>query len=895
MLCVSHEMNKASTLGTLFGCVCLLPAVSLFARSEDVISLECRKSSAFLAPIDSPDYRKYAPDREVQIVHLALDVTPEFKNRTVEGKAVWTLKPISKPVTELKLDAVELSIHEVASSEKINAYEATDEKLTVTFAEPIAAGKEVTLTVTWSAEPTQGLYFRTPEMGYKEGDTHLFTQGEEIEARHWYPCFDSPNMKFTSEITCRLPEGMTAISNGRLVSESKDPASGKTVVHWSQEKPHSNYLISLVAGFFKKLEDKYKDIPIAFYTPPSEIKEAANSFRDTKDMLAFFEQEIGVDYPWPKYDQTCVNDFVEGGMENTSCTTLTDSTLFTDATENIRTSEGLISHEMAHQWFGDLVTCKDWSHIWLNESFATYYETLYNEHKNGRDSMLYELYGRTRQITGITNNFKAIVRRNFDSSHEMFDYLAYPKGGWVLHILRSQLGPELYRQCIKTYLERHLYGNVVTDDLRAVVEELSGRSFDQFFDQWIYHGYHPELDLNYSWDEKNKLAKLSVRQTQKVSEDVALFNLPVTVRFKAKAGTADRQIKVKQKEEDFYFPLDAAPEIVRFDPEYTLLAKVTFRVPAAMLHAQLGEKDDMIGRLLAIEQLSEKKDKESVGWLKETLNNDRFYGVRIEAARALRLIHTDEALDALLASTKQSDGRARRAVVVEIGRFYQDTAYAAALNTVKSEKNPDILSPAITSLAGYAKPEVHDTLMKFLNSDSFHNELADAAVIAIRSQDDPAYIAPLEEALSKRATFFTSRGTGSGLSTLAYIARNEEKKQAVREFLLPYVSDKRERIQLAAISALGTLGDPKAIAMLEKFTMASKETPQGRTAERAVETLRTDRKPVDDFKNLRQEVMDLQKTNRALRKELDDLKKKVEAKEPAPPASGKKAKPAKSK
>jgi len=688
-------------------------------------------------------------------------------------------------------------------------------------------------------------------------------------------------MKFTSEITCRLPDGMTAVSNGRLISETKDSATGLVVIHWSQEKPHANYLISLVAGFLKKIEDKYKEIPIAFYTPPSEINEAPNSFRDTKDMLAFFEQEIGVPYPWPKYDQVCVNDFVEGGMENTSCTTLTDDTLFTSATENIRTSEGLVAHEMAHQWFGDLVTCKDWSHIWLNESFATYYETLYHGHKNGSDDMLYELYGRTRQITGITNNFKPIVRRNFDSSHEMFDYLAYPKGGWVLHMLRSQLGDDLYRRCIKTYLERHLYGNVVTDDLRAVIEELSGRSYDQFFDQWLYHGYHPELDASYTWDEKTKLAKVTIRQTQKVSEDVVLFNFPLTVRFKSKSGMVDRRIDVKQKEEDFYFPVESAPEIVRLDPQYTLLAKISLKLPAVMLHAQLREKDDVIGRLLAMEQLAERKDKDSVAWLKESLNSDGFYGARIEASRALRSIHTDEALEALLASTKQIDARVRRAVVAEIARFYRDTAYDSAIATLNSEKNPDILVFALTGLAGYAKPQVHDTIIKFLNSDSFRNELGSAAVSAIRSEDDPAYITPLQETLSQRGASFTSRGISSALGTLAYIARNEEKKDSVRNFLIGYVNDKRERIQLAAISALGTLGDPQALAVVEKFTAGSKETPQRRFAEKAAETLRADRKPVDDFKNLRQEVLDLQKTNRTLRKDLDDLKKKVEAKEPA--------------
>jgi len=238
-------------------------------------------------------------------------------------------------------------------------------------------------------------------------------------------------MKFTSEITCHVPDGMTVISNGRLLSQDKD-GNGLAAFHWSQEKPHANYLISLCAGYFKKLEDKHKNVPLAFFTPPSEFAEAKNSFDDTKDIMAFFEEEIGVPYPWDKYDQVCVNDFVAGGMENTSCTTLTDSTLHSDASENIRSSEDLVAHEMAHQWFGDLVTCKDWSHIWLNEGFATYYETLYAGHKHGRDSLLYELYGRMTQITGISNDTNAIVRRNYDEPREMFGYQAYPKGSWVL-------------------------------------------------------------------------------------------------------------------------------------------------------------------------------------------------------------------------------------------------------------------------------------------------------------------------------------------------------------------------------------------------------------------------------------------------------------------------------
>jgi aminopeptidase N len=854
--------------------ICLAAAP---VRADDAAAIECIKSATFLAPPDSPDHLKYAPDREVEVLHLALDITPDFKQRTIEGKATLQFKPIIKPVQEIKLDSVDLNIDSVTSTEKIQGYQVTDDKLVVTFAGPIPAGKEADVTVTYHAEPTLGLYFRTPEMGYKEGDTHLFSQGEEIEARHWYPCFDSPNEKFTSEVTCRVPEGMTAISNGRLVSEEKDPATGLVAIHWSQDKPHANYLITLVAGYFKKLEDKHNNTPLAFLTPPSEFKEAPTSFRDTKDVMEFFEQDIGVTYPWAKYDQICVNDFVAGGMENTSATTLTDSTLFRDETENIRDSDSLISHEMAHQWFGDLVTCKDWSHIWLNEGFATYYQLLYDGHKNGRDSMLYGLYRNAQQITGMPNDINAIVRRNYDEPGDMFGYLAYPKGGWVLHMLRSQLGDDLYRKCIKTYLERHLYGNVTTEDLRAVIEESTGRSYDQFFDQWLYHAHHPELDVTYSWDEKAKLARVSIRQTQKLSENVLLFNFPLTIRFKGKSGTVDRTIQVKEKEEDFSFPLGSAPEIVRIDPNYTLLATINFTVPAPMLDAQLADKDDMMGRLLAVKQLANRRDKESVAKLKQALNNDAFYGVRLAASQALRSIHTDEALEALLASTKQSDARVRRDVVADIGGFYRETAYDSARKTLESEKNPDILAAAIRETGGYSKPEVHGALLKYLNSESYRNELADAAIGAMRLQDDPAYITPLMGTLSKHEADFTSRGFAQGLGTLAYLSRNEERKDAVREFLVSHVNDKRKPVQLATLNALGALGDPKAIAALQTFATASKESPERAAAERAVADLRAGRKPVDDFKNLRQEVLDLEKQNRELRKELDDLKKKVDA------------------
>ena len=859
----------------------------VLSHGETETGIECRKSGFFLAPLDSPDHRQYAADRDVQALHLALEVTPDFGRRTIQAQASLRFKPISRPVQELRLDAVDLQVSAVTATDKVQAYQLTDDQLVVTFAAPIPPGREATVTIVYQAQPAAGLYFRTPEMGYRSGDTHLFSQGEEIEARHWYPCLDSPNQRMTTEITCRVPQGMTVISNGRLLSNEIDPATGLTAFHWSQEKPHANYLVSLVAGYFKRIEDKYHNISLGFYTPASEIEEAQSSFRDTRDMMAFFEEEIGVPFPWDKYDQVCVNDFVAGGMENTSATTLTDNTLFTPATENIRNSEGLIAHELAHQWFGDLVTCKDWSHIWLNEGFATYYETLYEQHKHGPNALRYELYQRLVQITGMANDVTPIVRRNFDQPSEMFGYLVYPKAGWVLHMLRSQLGADLYRRCIRTYLERHTLGNVVTEDLREVIEELSGRSFDQFFDQWLYHGHFPELDISYTWDEPSQLAKVSIRQRQELGPNVLLFKFPLLLRFKGKFGNADRPIEVSKKEEDFYFPFDSAPDLMRVDPELTLLAKISFNPPRSMVERMAGEKDDLIGRLLAIQQLSNKSDHEAIQRLKRMLLEDSFYGMRVEASKALARIHTPEALEALLASTSQSDARVRLQVMNDLGAFYDARALQSEQASLAKEKNPAILAAAIRALGGYSQPDLTGKLESYLGSHSYRNELAGAAVAALRSQDDPATISVLLDTLKRGEANFTSNGFGQGLQTLAYLARNEDKKDDVREFLLANLNHKKRSVQVADIAALGTLGDAKAIAALQPFAAAAEDTPQRAAATRSLEQLRAGRKPVDDFKNLRQEVLELQKANRQLKTELDDLKKQIEARPPGPGRAGK--------
>ncbi len=860
------------------GLMILAACVVMSPGTAEEIEATCDKGRLFRLSRKPADGLQYAPDRNVDILHVSIEATPDFEKRTIAGTTTIRFAPIALALDELRLDGVDLTVHRAESSAELAAYQVTADQVIFTFADPVPAGRETTVTIEHEAEPGRGFYFRTPEMGYPAGNDHFFTQGQPFMARHWYPNFDSPNEKFTSEVTCRVPEGMTVISNGRLVSQTKDEDTGRVAFRWLQDKPHPNYLIAVCAGYFEKIEDDHHGLPLAFYTPPAHFEHAANSFRATKEMMAFFEEEIGVPYPWDKYDQVVVDDFIAGGMENTSLTVLTTRTLFPDEIENVRNSEPLVAHELAHQWFGDYVTCKDWSHIWLNEGFASYYDRLFHGHRHGADSMRYRLLQDLEMITTREDSPLPIVNKRYESAMHVFTYRAYQKGSWVLHMLRSQLGEDLYRRCIRTYVERHALGNVVTEDLNRVVEELSGRSFDRFFDQWIYHAHHPELEVTHEWQARKKLAKVSVKQTQAVSEQVYLFNFPLKLRFMTDSGTVDHAVEVTDARHDFYVPMTEEPRIVRFDPKLTLLAKITFDKPNAMLHAQLKREDDAIGRVLACRALAKKDDKQTVAELKQALNADPFYGVRIAASQALREIKSKEAFEALAESTEQPDARVRRRVAEDLVSFYREEAFEAANGMLAAEKNPEVLAAGLRGVGKYhAEPALRDLLLENLKSNSFHEIRAVAALVAIRLLDDPAYIKPVMTTLKDREREFTTHGFTAGLDALAYVARNEDDKSTVRDFIAAYVNHKKEGLQTGALKALGALKDPSAIGIIDSFIGDDDEDGVQQAAEAASKSLHEIKKVPVELSDLRGEMLDLKKQTESLKEQIDDLENQLDA------------------
>lgn len=864
-----------------FACWLLLASLAWAAEDELRICRDHQRAWSDFGFELEGNGRRYAPDRVVDILHLRLDVTPDFQRRTVAGTTRLEFAPIASPCDQLRLDAIDLTISSVRSDHAVADYVNTGKQLIVHFAEPIPVGTKAYVEIDHAAQPTRGLYFRTPEMGYRDSDTQVWTQGESHEARFWFPCFDYPNERSSTEVICHVPSDMIVLSNGRMISETTD-SQGLKRVQWVQEKPHVSYLLCLVAGKFVKLEKRHRDIPLGFYAQPSLAEHAPNAFADTERIMAFFEDEIGVPFPWEKYDQVTIVDFVAGGMENTTLTTLTERTIFSKETENLHGSHELDAHEMAHQWFGDYVTCKDWSQLWLNEGFATYYAHLYDGHRDGRDAMLYGLYqDATHRVLQSNGDKRPIVYRNYKDPAEQFDYRAYPKGSWVLHMLRSQLGADLYRACIRQYLEQHALQSVVSDDLRKTVEALSGKPFDQFFDQWVYHGGHPELTVEYAWQAEDGLAQVTIQQTQETNDEVLLFRLPTKLRFVVDDKVIDHAIEISDREHEFYVPLPGQPTIVRFDPDYSLLAKVTFNKPDAMLFAQLERKDDMIGRLLAATALAERKTHESVERLTRVLQQDPFFGVRIAAAESLRKIGDDEAYQALIASRQQQDARVRQQVTEEICSFYRPETLEQIVGLLDRETNPAIQATAIRALAKFQEKPARKRILQYLQTPSFRNQLADAAVNAIDDQRSSKFAQPLMETVRSRQREMDSSDLAAAFVALGRISQETKNKRAVREFLTTYLQDARPPVRRGAIDGLAQLRDAKAAAVLESLARSDRDDRVAKAAEEALSKLQETTPLVPaEVVELRKQLTELKEANDEFKEQLKSLEQQVQAATP---------------
>jgi aminopeptidase N len=554
------------------------------------------------------------PQRTYDVLHYVIATRFDVPGKTVVGDERVSLKPLAPGFKSFELDASNMKIEAVTLPDTGAALQWTQppDKLAITLDRAYDPSETVTVRILYRATPARGLYFIQQGQGGGTGWTkpaQIWTQGEPEDNHHWFPCYDFPDDKATSEQYITTGPNEIAISNGTLL-ETTTNADGTRTFHWKMEQPHASYLTSLVVGDYAKLDDAYKNIPLEYYTYRGTEETARRAFLKTPEMMRLFGQKLDYEYPYVRYAQTIVASFIFGGMENITATTHADSEILysVNSKEAQLASENLISHELAHSWFGNLVTCKDWSELWLNEGFATFMEAVFREHEAGRDAYLEEMRSNSSLyfIEDLLRYRRPLVYNLYGSALDIFDATVYKKGAWVVHMLRETVGDEMFWKALHRYLEEYKYKPVGTSDLLRVFEETTGQQLDWFFDQWVYKAGFPELRVRSSFQAQTGHLTLEVTQTQSAEAMTPLvFRLPVEIELATHKGERTERIEITQRSQRFTFKLDGKPLMIRFDKGARILKKVDFQQPASMLKYQLAHSSDAAGRTEAAEALAQ--------------------------------------------------------------------------------------------------------------------------------------------------------------------------------------------------------------------------------------------------------------------------------------------------
>lgn len=758
--------------------------------------------------------RAYARSRDYDLQNIRTHLWFDLDNRKIRGEAAETVSALRDAVSQLRFDSVALNIESVSVDGVAAKFSTTDKDLTVALAHPAKRGEKHEVVIRYDGQPKKGVYFVLPDKNYPQQPKEIFTQGEAEETRYYIPIYDYPNDRTTSEMVLTVPASWTTISNGQLASVKDEPGGMKTW-DWKLSQPLSTYLISAIAGEFDEEDQVWHGIPLRFVVPRGEAEKIDPTFARSKQMLDLFSDKLGIPYPWPQYAQTSVDDFVVGGMENTSATTLATSELVHPqlAAEMRIGSDDVYSHELAHQWFGDLVTCKDWANLWLNEGFATYFEHYWMEQHYGADDAAYEFWRdgsgwfRQRRLFPVP-----IVTRNFTDSIE-YEGNIYTKGGWVLKMLREQLGDENFFAGLHNYLQTNRGQNVVTADLQKAIEQATSVNVDKFFLQWVYRAGAPEFEVSYMYDDVAHQVKMDVKQTQKVEGLVGLFDVPVDVEITTSSGRKTFPIEVSEASQSFSFPADSVPLMVLFDKGDKILKTAEFKKDASMLIYQLKNAEtvpDRADAALALGAFGASPD--TIAALADAAQHDPFWGIRVEALRTLGRIGGAAAEQPILAEMRDDKPWVRDVAVAQLGRFSDDGSLAPTLAGIAAnDKAYRVRAAALESLGEIKGPNVYDILVAAVRSDSPDDTLRNAALGALGTLADPRAVPILME-WSAPGKPLQSRS-----AAISSVAGFDKKNKEITKALISYLSEPRFDLRLSVALALARRGDADAIVPLQNL------------------------------------------------------------------------------
>ena len=755
----------------------------------------------------------YARTRDYDLQHSRISLRFDLEQKKVLGEVTHTLSILRDGTARIAFDSADLAIQSVTVNKAASKFETSHDKLIVPLPAPARVGEKFEIAIRYEGKPTKGMYFILPDKDYPDRPKQIWTQGESEDTRYYLPTYDYPNDRLTTETILTVPASWITVANGKLLSVTEAGKGLKTWT-WKEYLPSSTYLITVVAGEFEEVKDSWHGIPVTYYAPKGRGDRLPVNYGRTPAMIELFSKKLGVDYPWEKYAQSMVDDFVAGGMENSSATTNNSRSLVHPklAPEYLTGQDDLISHELGHQWFGDLVTCKDWGNVWLNEGFASFMEVVWTEAHFGKDQADYQRWQGARQWFDNGNLWnKSIVRHDFEDSSE-FDGNAYEKGAWVLYMLRHQLGEDAFYRGLKHYLEVNRGKNVVTADFARAIEEATHVNIDQFLGQWVYGAGAPKFDLSYAYDNEKHQVALTVKQTQKVEGRVGIFRVPVEVEITAGGGPKLHPITVSKAQEIFTFPADSAPVMVLFDKGGQVLKTADFHKEKKEWLYQLKNAGEFADRADAAAALGKAKaDDEIIAALGDALRHDKSWGVRATAADTLGKLGGAGAAKALLDAVNSSDTPwVRNRIVTVLGNFKDDAAIAAKLESLAKQDNSyRARAAALQALGALKAPKAFATLDAAVAGDSPDDFLRNAALRSLGSLGDDKAV-PLLLQWSAPGKPIESR-----TAAIRSLARLQKDNKDITKQIATYLNEPHFPVRMAAIFSLGSRGDATAIPALE--------------------------------------------------------------------------------
>lgn len=578
------------------------------------------------------------------LIHTELWVSFDWEKRYMQAKANLILKPYFYEQEQIILDAKGMTIKAVSYDGKPLAYEYDGWEIQIPLASAYSFKDTLSLTIEYVAKPyereawgneaiheNRGLYFINADGSEPDKPMQIWTQGETEANSGWFPTIDAPNERTTQKMNITVQEKYQTLSNGLLVDQIKHNDGRRTDV-WVMDQPHAPYLFMMTIGDFEIVRDQWKDVPLAYWMEPGYGQYAKDIFGNTPEMLTFFSELLGYPYPWKKYDQIVVRDYVSGAMENTS------ASLFYEALNVNRRYliddnwDDIIAHELMHQWFGDLVTCESWSNLTLNEGFASYAEYLWNEYKYGKDEAEYIfLIEQEGYMDEAQTEPKSLIRYRYQDKDDMFDSHSYNKGAAVLHMLRKYIGDEAFFAGLNAYLAENEYQSVEVAQLRMAFEKITGEDLNWFFDQWFFYAGHPELEVRHQFN--NDTLTLTVAQTQ--ADNVPIFKIPVFIDIWKNDQLFSFPVEINDAYETYIFPMEGKPDVVIFDSERQLLAEINHPKSELEYYAQFTFDQSLYSRVETMDSLYSFKDKQLVDQILKAAFQDPYYIIRQSALEYL--------------------------------------------------------------------------------------------------------------------------------------------------------------------------------------------------------------------------------------------------------------------